>query len=1458
MGASSQAAGVFDTFDTPPQRSFSHARKGSKTVTASPAAAFIPRFGAATYNSNGLSAHSSTVTGRSRSRRIGANVRQLTSKFGVVGLQETKLPARECNYLHFLAPVGSIVYYSNLTETSAGTALIISPSLAKQYDFIQLQLPPSLRGHVVAAWGSRRGRPPILLVNVYLSTGTNHFDKKTAQLRALACLPTTRYTVVMGDFNFLADPGDTTSSSNYHDHPPDFRCAWDTFVARHSLTELSQGAHTYFKVCAKLEQSHSSRLDRIYTSFGAAALELLKPSAILPHLPYSVLNVYGAEQLEDVIGLGSQSDGSALRLRRALSGSDHLAVAMLLPLPSKGGPPPVSPPTWVASDSRLLKLFEKRWASHSKELDTTDVFEARRLFDECYREAGFEVARLARNERAAYANKALEITAGMGLLSAATGDTSRLHGLRLKHPALGGLLTRNHDGSWDTYDLQRHLDSIIAEQRTDDTVDPDAGPPIIGKGSDVLQNMKRDLPDSRQRLSGLRRNLDEEITQEPALMADIAKGFWGEKVWAKDPLLTTKAARAFFRDTDYRKRKLARMGRAPDSNVIPFNLIPRIPDLQVIQELIMDTNNSCPGPDGIPFAAYRTLSRYYAPLVQRTLRKMAAGAVPPEGFNHGLLFLIPKKGTCLPEDTRPISVTNAGNRILASVVVAAITPALQDVLHPSQKGFVEGRRGEDHIVDLNREFYSRLNRDAQYHILMMDTAKAFDSVSHEFVLEALRQLDMPPWVVTTVSGLLHSARVTPCFGSDHGVMIDILRGVKQGCPLSPLLFAICYDSLLEALVCLPGITPFAYADDLALGTTAAKHLPAAMTLVDAFRAASGLGVNVDKTAIISTRRGATLETVIAASPWPDVRLADDHLYLGVLMGPEVTLDGIFARPLERMKARVSACLATVRTMSRVKRVLFFNIFVFSSLRYLIDFFPLPYGKGTSAEAQVQRLARLCAIRFNGTAYSYCHLVQPPTKFGPSPPVWDGWGLSVASLASRGDLGRYSGLTVIPRIKYNDSVLISDLAQSHAAEFAAYDLSTRPDDVAFDASLYVQPTRKARAAAMYKKLMSVAYAYDQQDPDIEAKLRAREVANCGVAVNFLHEHYALLPRTFPSYSRSTQFDIVFNALATSHRYNATLYGNKETRLQRADACYFCQGHKDTATHIFGERTVVQEALKLYGAALNLTFTPDQAHAPSVYGLHVLAFPPTTSDYTQSLVTFNSSVWRERCTFFKSVSPPIGREAAAKRIARVAGLDKLTSDSPKGSRYGSAGSRSDKQKAAARAYARRLIESVPEGDIICYTDGSALDNPGPAGAGCLVVLPGGKTIEGFTALGDGTNNRGELWAAGAALRLVKEAKNNDASLANANVHIFTDSQYTVGVVRDFWKPTNDINLRIARAVRALCPDPTQYSVHFRWIPAHVGVDGNEHADFLANLGSAASKAGKGLSASELEGRINRSEF
>ena len=76
-----------------------------------------------------------------------------------------------------------------------------------------------------------------------------------------------------------------------------------------------------------------------------------------------------------------------------------------------------------------------------------------------------------------------------------------------------------------------------------------------------------------------------------------------------------------------------------------------LPSLEEVTRSLKLSNNSSPGPDGISFAAWRAAPDLAAAVLWDVLKALLRGQSPPEGFNHGLLFLLPKKLTGLISDT---------------------------------------------------------------------------------------------------------------------------------------------------------------------------------------------------------------------------------------------------------------------------------------------------------------------------------------------------------------------------------------------------------------------------------------------------------------------------------------------------------------------------------------------------------------------------------------------------------------------------------------------------------------------------------------------------------------------------------------------------------------------------------------------------------------------------------------
>jgi ribonuclease HI len=126
------------------------------------------------------------------------------------------------------------------------------------------------------------------------------------------------------------------------------------------------------------------------------------------------------------------------------------------------------------------------------------------------------------------------------------------------------------------------------------------------------------------------------------------------------------------------------------------------------------------------------------------------------------------------------------------------------------------------------------------------------------------------------------------------------------------------------------------------------------------------------------------------------------------------------------------------------------------------------------------------------------------------------------------------------------------------------------------------------------------------------------------------------------------------------------------------------------------------------------------------------------------------------------------------------------------------------------------------IIIYTDGACSGNPGPAGIGVVIQRPE-QIIEIGEFIGSGTNNIAEL---SAILRGLQEL---DESEADRQVHLYTDSGWSLGVLVGGWNAKT--NLDLIEQIQAVSKGFPK--LELLKVKGHAGIDGNEEADRLATM-------------------------
>lgn len=232
------------------------------------------------------------------------------------------------------------------------------------------------------------------------------------------------------------------------------------------------------------------------------------------------------------------------------------------------------------------------------------------------------------------------------------------------------------------------------------------------------------------------------------------------------------------------------------------------------------------------------------------------GSLPPYVGASSISLLHKKGNVSDPANFRPISLLPTFWKILSSIFAHRFTFFLRKIISPEQVGFVKGRNIEVNLHTID----SIISEFPNIYTVAVDFEKAFDSLNHSYLLEVLKKFNFPPKFCELIKHFLFIGKSCLVLGNFYSSFFTVVRGVRQGDPLSGLLFIVALEPLLRALdhnsssfaPRLKGlyIPDTAYADDLTIFVRKAKKIKLIQKILFKFEKASGLKVNNIKTQIL--------------------------------------------------------------------------------------------------------------------------------------------------------------------------------------------------------------------------------------------------------------------------------------------------------------------------------------------------------------------------------------------------------------------------------------------------------------------------------------------------------------------------------------------------------------------------------------------------------------------------------
>ncbi|OJT01591.1 Transposon TX1 uncharacterized 149 kDa protein [Trametes pubescens] len=296
-------------------------------------------------------------------------------------------------------------------------------------------------------------------------------------------------------------------------------------------------------------------------------------------------------------------------------------------------------------------------------------------------------------------------------------------------------------------------------------------------------------------------------TNHTRTMAEIARNYY-DGIQLDDPLEEGEDHETYIdealADTDARL-----------SNGAKAALAERLDRDDIVDATKAAATGKAPGLDGIPTEVWKAYNRWYEADTKRGRQAVDMPRAMARVYNdieiHGLIkdsdfaqgWICPvyklKKDKREISSYRPITLLNSDYKLLTKALASKLAAVAPSVIHEDQAGFIPGRRIFDHIKLSQLVIEYAEAEELNGAIVALDQEKAYDKIDHAYLWRVLQHMNFPMNFIRTLQHLYGGAISCVMVNGVRSKFFRVVRGVRQGDPISCLIFNLAIEPLACAL-----------------------------------------------------------------------------------------------------------------------------------------------------------------------------------------------------------------------------------------------------------------------------------------------------------------------------------------------------------------------------------------------------------------------------------------------------------------------------------------------------------------------------------------------------------------------------------------------------------------------------------------------------------------------------------